>query len=110
MSCTLGVGLDVKPETLAETTFSVFCCLFGSFTWAFIVGGATTALAGMDGRAVHQRQQMDTMNHCTRPQTKAATPTFDARSDGAQIRIDVAWPGGAQSCAIGAYPPSFASR
>ena len=46
--------------------WQVVVCTLGSFIWAFVVGGATSSLASMDGMALQQRQQVDTVNHFMR--------------------------------------------
>ena len=43
MSATLGVGIDIYPQTGYETAFTVFVIAFGVFMWAFLVGSATSS-------------------------------------------------------------------
>ena len=40
ISLSLGVGMDVYPETTLETAFTILVAVVGVFMWAFVVGGA----------------------------------------------------------------------
>ena len=51
---------------MPEAAFTVLVSAVGVFTFAFVVGSATSSLAASDAMALHQRNRVETIQHYMR--------------------------------------------